>query len=1198
MAIDPSRITIAPFLQRWAPDTGTLTVHLMVIPSGDPFQPLTTGLAVPPGPAFVNCALSVRASLSASVHALPMRSAIDSTADFALPAPADRAAHFTRLKTQFKITRPDAVPTRKSGNTVRKYLPPSYRQAFGFVAPRTGLATVDDAYHCALHCPPNTPPSAGPKPKDDVGWGEALGFVTRQPELARQMGVLYTLDIAVPGSVFAHGGWMFFDLSPASDYAAAASSAGFVRSYATRVPELTGLARPVFTPVLFPVSIDPADASTRGNFDQIFAEAIQYDDGFAKIVHATQDQEIDPSAEGAPLGGVPREQGIAIGWDDEAVVEAINRQIGLLLDGSTPVEAPMGVAGYRVDARLQGDAGWNSLCAAHASGLVYGAPISDFDGELRVEVHPSRLEGALWLPAWFTNWSGPSLVVRTLTQKKLAGIPAAGPSQYTPVGPAIDLRYGSNYELRVRMVDTTGGGPTAASDRDAPTATVAFRRYVKPHAVAVIADGALAWRVARPMLGYPEAVLAGAANAEARLLAIHDANDAAHSSVPVEIADPDVPNIEIRVLVRAPAFDPTGGSTGWKLLYVTTRPYPSDESAQLSLVVSPIDAARLADLDISGQTGAEGSVTGALPIPTARDVRLEISALGRNDLTYFGADDARRGPIAVVETHAQAFAEPDLLAPLPPSDSVRSVFLRPDPAGGAASSAALAVQNDGAAVLAARFAAAVGLVESDGTILGQEGVRTVFAATAGLSHVRAPDGTGIALTARAELANQWVSAIRFRVARDWTWKGFGQTARLTRRIRLLPAGTAAPTGVTDPKKVAELQVTHAVNLQACRGTVDRDFTDLVFLDAFTPPLASTGFPHELAVEWTLSWTLETGEEIHRTLSNDLPVTDAPRQLPEVVSAGYALSPYASDDAYTHSTQRTRMLWLEFAAPPADPRDRYFVRFLAHSPDPMLLPQTQPVPDPTAYAQWVIDPEAVRIITPGQADDFAGLGSMAPLIPAVGSDRHFLVPLPANTHPESPELFGFYVIELRVGHAAGAPGDPFWSTAQGRFGPPQQLEGVQFPAPGLALFVTRTSDAIEATAPFASPWYEGRRLLPRRPNTELWFVLYAQVWQADRQARRNVQLAMRRGSRIRDPKPGQGVRAAQPREVSAHAVWNLAETEALLAEVGLPPTSPLSVLAIELLPEPNGAFADPLGGDLGEVRVLRSSPLAAVVASDC
>ncbi len=50
--------------------------------------------------------------------------------------------------------------------------------------------------------------------------------------------------------------------------------------------------------------------------------------------------------------------------------------------------------------------------------------------------------------------------------------------------------------------------------------------------------------------------------------------------------------------------------------------------------------------------------------------------------------------------------------------------------------------------------------------------------------------------------------------------------------------------------------------------------------------------------------------------------------------------------------------------------------------------------------------------------------------------------------------------------------------------------------------------------------------------------------------------------------------------------------------GLDDDTALTVLAVELLPEPNGSFEDPLGGDLGQVRLLRTSPLASVERNCC
>ncbi len=41
-------------------------------------------------------------------------------------------------------------PRSSAGQSVKKYLPDSYRQSFNFVAPRTPNAVTDDAYHCAV----------------------------------------------------------------------------------------------------------------------------------------------------------------------------------------------------------------------------------------------------------------------------------------------------------------------------------------------------------------------------------------------------------------------------------------------------------------------------------------------------------------------------------------------------------------------------------------------------------------------------------------------------------------------------------------------------------------------------------------------------------------------------------------------------------------------------------------------------------------------------------------------------------------------------------------------------------------------------------------------------------------------------------------------------------------------------------------
>ncbi len=219
--------------------------------------------------------------------------------------------------------------------------------------------------------------------------------------------------------------------------------------------------------------------------------------------------------------------------------------------------------------------------------------------------------------------------------------------------------------------------------------------------------------------------------------------------------------------------------------------------------------------------------------------------------------------------------------------------------------------------------------------------------------------------------------------------------------------------------------------------------------------------------------------------------------------------------------------------------------------------------------------------------------MQRLEPSGSSDRHFLVPLPPNTDPSSQELFSFYTYEIRVGHDRGPASYPLWSTAQGRFGEPLVLEGVQHPAPELTCSVIAEPEGtIRVRAPYAVPVVGLRRVLLIPPNTEIWIVLYARVMQADASTKRNIQIDL------------QPLRIPRRREnssrlfIEGEARWTGEEVETALKRAGLPETQEISALAVELLPEPNGSFDNPLSEDLGQVRILRTSPLSAVERDCC
>lgn len=1206
-----TKLTLVPYLQRWDHTARILSIRLLIAPGGNPLEPLA---AVPAGvPAFADAHLAFTVKLSDSVNALPQQTLVDQTVILPDPghvpptaASANARAIFSAIKAALDIPDGAASDTfspqgRDLTKQLRKYLPRSYRQSFAFIRPRTSLAVIDDTYHCLMTCPPDPQP---PPPPMVIGWGEALAFAMRQPRLAEALGMIVNLDVKLDAAPrLEHGGWLWVELAAASDYfALAAGTPGFLRSFATRVPELPVAAeRAVFTPVVFPVSDNAAAASALGNFDKVFVEALRFDDGFSKIVHARQPLSadiLDEDGTGAPIG---RDEGVQLGWDDEDILEGQNRALGAPPDGEDPVLAPRGVFGYRVDVRPEGGATWTSLSKVMAP-LDLGVDLGMALEERWSEVAPAEHSQQVWLPSWFVNWRGGSLVATTTDEQRLMNVPPGRPVTTIPVdADTVELRFGNRYEFQVRLADTTGGGPASDASPvrvgEAPMALLHMKRHRAPSIVDIdtvtpASDGTVpSVRVWRPRLGYPEAVYAGGATVRASLLAqiaVSDAGLPTDAQAPT-VHDPDTAFLQVRVLVRLPRFDPLADADGFVEWYRTTRAFPTVSSQPLNLALAWQDAADYREIDVSAQLGAEGTISGPVTLATARDIRLELRALGRNDMAYFGSPDARVGRLQIIDFHAVASAEAGILRALPPSDMLRSVFMRPDPIGTKVAARAVLAQNEPSPALLGRLAGALDLVAYGPMLTGRTGDRVAFGC-AGLGHHLAPEGSSIEFVAPDELAGVWINAVQVVLDRDWTWRGAGSPTLTVTRVVSLPGAAGAP--ITSDV-VGTIELMNSINVQATIKP-ERAFSRMIFIDALPPRMGPDKFPYEMAVTYRAQLRFEGGGSVTQPIDTVLPIVTPPAQVPKVVAAGIALTAYGHDTEYATTNSRTKRLWIEFAEPLADIRDAWFVRPLSLTPDPMLLPDVEPVADPLLVEGAPLDPELVRVITPGQVQDLAGLSTMQKLEPSVSSDRHFLVPLPPNTDPGSPELFSFFTYEIRAGHDSGPAADPLWSTAQGRFGEPLRLEGVQHPAPELACSViVEPGGAIRVRAPYACPYVGLRRVLPNPPNTEIWIVLYARVMQADASTKRNIQIDLRR-LHVARPHRGDG----SPRFVEGEIAWTGAEVRDALELAGIPLDTPLSVLAVELLPEPNGGFTDPLGRDLGEVRILRTSPLSAVRIDCC
>jgi hypothetical protein len=798
------------------------------------------------------------------------------------------------------------------------------------------------------------------------------------------------------------------------------------------------------------------------------------------------------------------------------------------------------------------------------------------------------------MPRYFTAWHGASLVLADddlvrLHQREDLGFDATAAElrlgrnrRFEPTGlQTVPLRYGRDYEFRVRLVDLSCGGPLP----DAPlppqavppvrdehyTATIGFRRRKRPGAVEVTqrptrAEPKLV--VARPLLGHPDILYTDAGRTFAELVTALQTDIAAGRQRGFGLPDPDVTTLEIVVEVRA--LD--GDGSAWQALYTTRRDFGAAQS--LALDVELQDIPRLADF------AAPAPAAQMLPLPTARDLRLNLRAVGRDDANYFADDAARNGMPVLVELHAIAAAEAPWAEAAP---ELRSFFFRLPPADGSMPRPA------------ERLATELGMDHHDLTLAGRAGRRTVFGCSAALRHTLSPECSALSLSSDADATQQWINVLRLTLNRDWSWRGLKPSGvAVHRRVQ---RGDAPP-GARE--LVGTLQLPSAIAPNAAAGVEAgnarapaRQSCELLFFDAFDPkpdPHAEPpDFPAELTFGYELTPEFEGGGDPAEPLpvpAITVPVTTPPSQVPQLVSAGVALTPYEAAEDYSSSEPRRRRLWFEFAQPPLDPGDAYFVRVLAVAPDPLLTDEHIPelVPEPPLP----IDPEWLRMIDVGQSHDDNGARAMQGLPKRDAPNAVYgLVPLPEGLSEAAPELFGMHVYEIRVGHADGR-----WCTAQGRYGPPLRVAGVQHPPPPLTCQAARVAEGVVVRAPYATPVYEGRHVRPLNPKTRLWALLYARVRQGDGAAWQNL-LLLRAPLQPPASPPVFAVMLVppQPPVLLGEGGFAIDDVRRSLRLAGLSDDAPLTTMVVELHREPE--FEEPLGRELGHARVLRASALVAV-----
>ena len=507
----------------------------------------------------------------------------------------------------------------------------------------------------------------------------------------------------------------------------------------------------------------------------------------------------------------------------------------------------------------------------------------------------------------------------------------------------------------MRLADLTRGGPGIdAVMPDPPRTSIAslpFQRRKAPGQILVLTRPTADARqvtVAKPLLGYPEILFTGTAtfaDLEADLDTL-----SADRTIQREIGLPDPDVLTVVIDVQVKALD--GDAAPYLPLYTTSRAF---DAASLTLDLAFEDHPTL------DAFAAAQPATGPLAVPTARPLRITLTALGRDTPGYFADETSRNGTPVTVDFRAQATAEPDLFVEAEALTALRSFFFQPPPS-----------DNSVASPLE-RLAAEVDLDQAALTVSGCGGKRTVIACSAALRHTLSPEASSITFASASDLVQRWINVVKFQVARDWTWDGLDLAGiTVTRTIQIA--------GKPDIVEVAgNLRLPRAIGPKARTGiSADlrlpaRQSTDLIFFDAFDPK------PRQIAGK--------------------------PQVFPEETTVVYALQPV-------------------FQGPPAgDPATRS--NLLPITTPPSQVPQLQPRSTPSGCAS-----------SPGQPRDDNGLAAMQQVAGAQPDSARYLIPIPPDLTPTSPDLFGFFTYEVRIGHS-----DARWSTAQGRYGPILHVAGV-------------------------------------------------------------------------------------------------------------------------------------------------------------
>jgi hypothetical protein len=901
-----------------------------------------------------------------------------------------------------------------------------------------------------------------------------------------------------------------------------------------------------------------------------------------------------------------------------------------------------------------------------------GIDIGDYDGELPYQVYPTKIydgnedSNNYWLPMYFANWNNSSIVLPDKTAALIyqssaeKNTPVTVSDTYLPVETTTKLVYGNEYDFRIRLADISGGSPSPAAATPEHFAVsgigkTMFKRYVAPHAVSILNEADItvntddhnfngnSLRLSRPVLGYPAVVYTGRytdvinklAQSVQDLLALQALSGGTAGAKAYGIPDPDVVSVEIKVEVETLQMDNLASDDGrehYITLYKTLRNFIDfDENAAAGEIEVPIVFKDVKSLDLTNTASpfpeaADNNfilqTAGEIILPTARNIRITIRPVGEEKPNYWGnrnstnSDlDSRFGKTTVIRMRQESLQEQDIFTDTANPKTLQGIYLQPDPVTMNLDPIFFKALQGGTEQqpgIVHRLASQLDVQAKELTLNAANGERLQFWCSSMLRHSMAPDNSSITFSNKNELYNHWLVATTLFIDRDWSWDSLDASSFHISRRRKMGADNI-PLVNKAYDFIGDLELKKTASFQAIQagkdGLVHREYTRIILIDVVDIKPAIGALPDTIELQYSIEPKFRAGHnpggsDAFETKPVILPTTINPTQIPKLVSAGIALSPYNRNKKYSATEVRTRYLWLEFDKAPVDEHDGVFCRALAYSPDQLISnnhPSLMAIPKEPSLT---LNPEYIRVVTPDSAHDHSGLEAMQLMEKSIDTQRHFyLLPLPPGLHHESPELFGMFTYEFRYGHT-----DKIWSTAQGRFGRPLRVAGLQHPAPALTCMLNRDESVITVNAPFATAVFNGKNVTASPPHTSIWALLYAQVKQADGldyrnillseielkpQRRRNkellmqeIQLSLEEKNRVYEKKglPLVDITAdllqqnifqqlAWEKESTQQAFgrWTNKEVEELLELYGLPVDSSLSILCVEVFGHITNAF---------------------------